>query len=191
PAAGNFQASADLVPTWLAESYTINRLDTDRLGYKGVNSQIVNNLHRGGGGVLHYIGHSALTGYGKGRALLSTNDIVELPPASSPFLMVGMACSSAFFGYPPMNSLGETAVLREGGAAVGFLGATGLSKNYLANILAQGFYQSMADLETRRVGDAVIQAKQFYFDVKQGEDRYTLDIYNLLGDSALLIPGRQ
>lgn len=188
--AGDFLASADGISAIIPDDFPVNRLDTAVLGYNETNRQILETL-QGRGGILHYIGHSALTGYGKGRALLSIDDIEDLNPVGRPLLMVSMACSSGFFGYPPMNSLGETAVLKADGAAVGFFGATGLSRNYLADILAEGFYSSLFDSENRRLGDAVTQAKQHYFNVKQGEKRYTLDIYNLLGDSALLIPGKQ
>lgn len=189
--AGDFQASTDQVTDLASDYFQINRIDVDTLGYSQANDSIISMLQQQGAGILHYIGHSSATGYASGKVLLSTKDIEEMNPIASPLLMVSMACSSGFFGYPPMNSLGETAVLKADGAAVGFFGATGLSRNYLADILAEGFYSSLFDSENRRLGDAVTQAKQHYFNVKQGEKRYTLDIYNLLGDSALLIPGKQ
>ncbi|WPD23018.1 MAG: SdrD B-like domain-containing protein [Candidatus Electrothrix scaldis] len=188
--AGDFQASADQVTDLASDYFQIDRVDVDTLGYSQANDSIVSNLQQGGG-ILHYIGHSSATGYASGKVLLSTDDIEEMNPVGSPMLMVSMACSSGFFGYPPMNSLGETAVLKADGAAVGFFGSTGLSRNYLADILSEGFYSGLFDSEKRRLGDAILQAKQHYFNVKQGEQRYTLDIYNLLGDSALLIPGKQ
>ena len=100
--------------------------------------------------------------------------------------MVSMSCSSASFGYPPLNSIGESAVLKEGGAAVGFFGATGLSYNYLADIMTDGFYSSLSDPSVGRIGDAVLRAKQHY--AEQGAQEYLLDIYNLLGDPAASVP---
>jgi len=107
----------------------------------------------------------------------------------TPMLMTSMACSTASFGYPAMNSIGESAVLRADGAAVGFFGATGLSKNHLANIMAEGFYRSLFDPATSRVGDAIVLGKRYYADQKA--EHSALDIYNLLGDPAVLVPTQQ
>ena len=189
--AGNFQASAEQVTELASDYFQMDRVDVDTLGYSQANDRIISTLQQQGAGIFHYIGHSSLTGYAKGRSLLSTDDIEEMAPVDSPLLMVSMSCSTGYFGYPAMNSLGETAVLRTDGAAIGFFGATGLSMNHLADVLSEGLYSSLSNSENRRVGDALVQAKQHYFDVKQGKDHYTLDIYNLLGDPALFIPGRQ
>ena len=101
-------------------------------------------------------------------------------------LMASMSCSAGIFGYPPMDSIGEAALLRADGAAVGFFGASGLSRTYLADKIAKGFYRNLFDPQVTRVGDAVVRGKQYYFD--QGAERYPLDIYNLLGDPAMLAP---
>jgi hypothetical protein len=117
---------------------------------------------------------------------MTASGISSMNDIGAPMLMLSMSCSSAKFGYSPMSSIGETAVLRAEGAAVGFFGATGLSRNYLADIITAGFYSSLNNSGTARIGDAVLQAKQQYAD--QGAERYPLDIYNLLGDPAVSVP---
>jgi hypothetical protein len=188
--AGNFQASADKVDALAPSGFAIKRIAVDTLGLRGAHSELVNTL-RQGGGLMHYVGHSSFVAYGQGNPvtgeqLLTANDITSMNDLSKPMLMVSMSCSSAFFGHPLTNSIGESAVLKEGGAAVGFFGATGLSYNYLADIMADGFYSSLSDPAVGRIGDAVLRAKQQY--AEQGAMPYTLDIYNLLGDPAALVP---
>lgn len=185
PAAGNFQASADKVAALVPNGLTVEQIAVDTLGESGTNSKVVNAFQQGGG-ILHYIGHSSLIKYGRTGKLLTADEIAAMNDLSQPMLMVSMSCSSASFGYPPMNSIGESAVLKENGAAVGFFGATGLSYNYLADIMADGFYSSLSDPAVGRIGDAVLRAKQQY--AEQGAMPYTLDIYNLLGDPAALVP---
>jgi len=185
PAAGDFQASADKVTALAPSSLTVERIAVDTLGEDGVQSKIANTLQQGSG-VLHYIGHSSLVRYGRRGNLLTADEIEAMKNLSKPMLMVSMSCSSASFGYPPLNSIGESAVLQQGGAAVGFFGATGLSYNQLADIMAAGFYSSLNDPSVVSIGDAVLRAKQHY--AEQGTQEYLLDIYNLLGDPAALVP---
>jgi hypothetical protein len=185
PAAGNFKASADKVAALAPNGFTVSRLDVDTIGESGASAKITDVL-RQGRGILHYIGHSSVISYGRKGTLMTASGISSMNDIGAPMLMLSMSCSSAKFGYSPMSSIGETAVLRAEGAAVGFFGATGLSRNYLADIITAGFYSSLNNSGTARIGDAVLQAKQQYAD--QGAERYPLDIYNLLGDPAVSVP---
>ncbi|WP_417910185.1 C25 family cysteine peptidase, partial [Candidatus Electronema sp. PJ] len=55
----------------------------------------------------------------------------------------------------------------------------------------EGFYTSLAEPATERLGDAVVQAKRHYAESPEGaKSHYTLDIYNLLGDPALIMSKR-
>ncbi|XOF33695.1 MAG: C25 family cysteine peptidase [Candidatus Electrothrix sp. YB6] len=185
PSAGDFAAGADRVAELVsAQGVAVNRLAADALGVNGTHDGIINALQQGGG-ILHYIGHSSMVALGRSSALLTADEVDAMPDIGVPMLMVSMTCSAGAFGYPPMDSIGETAVLRADGAAVGFFGASGLSENHLADIMAKGFYRSLFDPENvnPRIGDAVVGAKQYYS--AQGGERSVLDIYNLLGDPAL------
>ncbi|MCW5202075.1 hypothetical protein VU12_03950 [Desulfobulbus sp. US4] len=188
PQAGNFQASTDQVVALMPEYFQVNRLDADTIGYNGVQAGISDTLNQGAE-ILHYTGHSSWRGYGKNSSLMSSEGIVSMKNLSSAMLMVSMSCSSGSFGYPFLDSVGESAVLHATGGAVAFFGASGLSRNDLANIMAQGFYQSLFDPEVSTVGDAIVRGKQHYFE--QGAKRYSLDIYNLLGDPAAHAPNHQ
>ncbi len=183
--AGSFQPSGDKVQALMPESFTVNRFVVDDDGVSKTHAGIVDALQQGSG-ILHYIGHGSMVALGRSSSLLTASEVDSMSPVGPSMLMVSMVCSSASFGYPAMRGLGETAVLRPDGAAVGFFGATGLSLNYLADIMAEGFYRSLFDSASSRLGDAVKGAKEYYG--QQGEVSYPLDIYNLLGDPATLIP---
>ncbi|MCI5179491.1 MAG: hypothetical protein D3911_09290, partial [Candidatus Electrothrix sp. AW3_4] len=185
PAAGDFQASADRVHTLAAEKMTVHRFDAEVLGQSETHDRLIDALQQGAS-ILHYVGHSSLVALGKKNNLLSNDDLNTISDIGRPLLMTSMACSTASFGYPPMNSIGESAVLRADGGAVSFFGATGLSQNHLADIMAEGLYRNLFDPATFRVGDAIVQGKQYAFE--QGTERSFLDIYNLLGDPAMLTP---
>jgi hypothetical protein len=118
--------------------------------------------------------------------LLTASDIDGMSDIGSPMLMVSMACSTASFGYPEMKSIGEAAVVRANGAAVGFFGATGLSANHLADIMSEGFYLGLRDPGNLGIGDAVVAAKRHY--AAQESDSDLLNIYNFLGDPAVSVP---
>ncbi|MCI5160496.1 MAG: hypothetical protein D3917_00425 [Candidatus Electrothrix sp. AX5] len=184
-AAGDFRASADKVAELMPKSFSVNRLDASSLGNGGTHSGVAAAL-RQGGGIMHYVGHSSLIAFGRSSSLLTASEIESMSDTGSPLLMVSMACSTASFGYPAMRSIGEAAVLRADGVAAGFFGATGLSKNYLADIMAEGFYRGLLDPATSGVGDAVVKAKRDY--AAQGLSNDPLYIYNFLGDPAMSVP---
>ncbi|MCI5221947.1 MAG: hypothetical protein D3924_04585, partial [Candidatus Electrothrix sp. AR4] len=188
PLAGDFQASADKVAGFMPEDIQVNRFDLDAQGESITHNRIVSTLQQGTG-ILHYIGHGSLTAYGRRNSLLTADQVDTMSSIGPPMLMTSMSCSSASFGYPALNSIGESAVLRADGAAVGFFGSTGLSLNYLADIMAEGFYRSLFDPENPRVGDAIVQGKQYCSD--QGVEMYVFDIFNFIGDPAVLAPGHQ
>jgi hypothetical protein len=188
--AGDFRASAARTAALLPEGSQVVRIDAGVLGCAAAAEKTADAM-RQGTGILHYIGHSSVTRLGSGSGLLSAAGMEAMSPAGPPLLMASMTCSSGFFGYPPMSSVGEAAVLQPDSGAAAFFGASGLSRNHLADILTEGLYQSLADPAAERIGDAVAAAKRHYADKKQGRDAFMLDIYNLIGDPALLMPERQ
>ncbi len=191
PAAGNFRASADKAAALMPEGIEPVRIDVASAAkYADARNKTFSAMQNGAA-LVHYIGHSSVVGLGAGNALLQAAQIDALHPAGQPLLMVSMSCSAGFFGYPAMNSFGETALLKADGGAAAFFGASGLSYNHLADIMAEGFYKGLADpVSNPRIGDAAVAAKRHYAEARQGRDAFMLDIYNLIGDPALLSPVR-
>ncbi|MCI5147444.1 MAG: hypothetical protein D3923_18415 [Candidatus Electrothrix sp. AR3] len=182
--AGSFQASADKVVTLLPNTFTVHQFDVDNLGASEVHNQLMRTLEQGAN-IMHYIGHGSMVSYGR-KSLLSATDIDSMSNIATPMLIVSTSCGAGSFGYPPLNSIGESTVLRANGAASNFFGATGLSENYLADEMITGFYKSLFTPEITRIGDAVVHGKQYY--AQKRTERYLLDLYNLLGDPAMLVP---
>ncbi|WP_417912255.1 SdrD B-like domain-containing protein [Candidatus Electronema sp. TJ] len=191
PAAGDFKASADKAAALMPEHMDVLRLDVASAAkYAEARNKILGAM-QSGASVVHYVGHSSMAALGAGSALLQAAAVDALNPAGQPLLMVSMSCSAGFFGYPALNSFGETALLKADGGAAAFFGASGLSYNHLADIMAEGFYKGLADpAGNPRIGDAVIHAKRHYAEARKDSDTFMLDIYNLLGDPALLTPAR-
>ncbi|WP_417912248.1 C25 family cysteine peptidase [Candidatus Electronema sp. TJ] len=186
PAAGDFKASADKAAALMPEHMDVLRLDVASAAkYAEARNKILGAM-QSGASVVHYVGHSSMAALGAGSALLQAAAVDALNPAGQPLLMVSMSCSAGFFGYPALNSFGETALLKADGGAAAFFGASGLSYNHLADIMAEGFYKGLADpAGNPRIGDAVIHAKRHYAEARKDSDTFMLDIYNLLGDPAL------
>jgi hypothetical protein len=192
PAAGNFKASADKAAALMPEHMELIRLDVASAAKYAEARNKTFGAMQNGAAVVHYVGHSSVTALGSGIVqLLQAAQIDALNPPGQPLLMVSMSCSAGFFGYPAMNSFGETALLKAGGGAAAFFGSSGLSYNHLADIMTEGLYKGLADPANPRIGDAAVHAKRHYADKKQGRDAFMLDIYNLIGDPALLTPARQ
>ncbi len=76
--------------------------------------------------------------------------------------------------------------MKADGAAIGFFGATGLVKESATYMMSEGFYNSVLDPANSNLGDMIVSGKQYYSDQNDGQNdnRYLLDIYNLLGDPA-------
>jgi hypothetical protein len=191
PAAGNFKASADKAAALMPEHMELIRLDVASAAkYAEARTKTLGAM-QSGAAVVHYVGHSSVVGLGAGNSLLQAAQIDALHPAGQPLLMVSMSCSAGFFGYPAMNSFGETALLKADGGAAAFFGSSGLSYNHLADIMAEGFYKGLADtVSNPRIGDVAVHAKRHYAEARKGRDSFMLDIYNLIGDPALLSPVR-
>ena len=89
------------------------------------------------------------------------------------------------FAYPGYDSIGERLVLHENGGAIAAWAPTGLSLNELAAILDKGFFCSAFEDGEKVLGDIVLRALEDY--AWAGKPRFMLDIYNLLGDPALIL----
>jgi hypothetical protein len=185
PAAGDFAASGQLVNTAIPNSWQHDLLEVDSSGAAAVHSDILSGFQQGTD-LFHFIGHSSFVSIGANNGTLLDDTDIETTSFARPAMMTSMSCSAGNFGYPAMTSLAETAVLKADGGAVTFFAPSGLSRNFQADLLAEGYYEALFDGQSQRIGDVIIKAKQHYLD--QGGARYMLDIYNLLGDPAALIP---
>jgi hypothetical protein len=135
----------------------------------------------GGVGFVNYFGHGGVERLSQ-QGLLTSSDATALENVSMPTVVTTMTCVVGHFAIPGYDSLGEALLLSEGGA-VAVWAPSGMSVNSKAKILGTGFYQSAMDGGTLRLGDAILDAGNYYSG--RSTHVYLLDIYNLLGDPAL------
>ena len=69
-----------------------------------------------------------------------------------------------------------------GGGAVAVWAPSGLSEHDQARILGEAFYGNAFGSAHRSVGETIARAQRRF--ARNREDRYLLDIYNLIGDPA-------
>jgi hypothetical protein len=98
-------------------------------------------------------------------------------------VVTAMTCTINRFAVPGVPSLGELLVKSPAGGAAAVWGPSGLSYHGEARQLAEIFYRTASD--GSRLGDSVVRSLVEYG--KLGGDGRMLDIYNLLGDPALLV----
>jgi hypothetical protein len=94
-----------------------------------------------------------------------------------------MTCTAGEFAIPGYPSISQLMVVHNGGGAVAFWSATGLSDNEKAKILNWEFYNAVFNSNKTALGDAVLQAFRKY--KTSGSMPFMMDIYNILGDPAL------
>jgi hypothetical protein len=94
-----------------------------------------------------------------------------------------MTCTAGEFAIPGYPSISQLMVLQNGGGAVAFWSATGLSDNGKAKILNWEFYNAVFSSNKKVLGDAVLKAFRKY--KASGSMPFMMDIYAILGDPAL------
>lgn len=79
----------------------------------------------------------------------------------------------------------DTLLITQDVGAAGVWAPSGLSRNARALVLTDGFYESTYSEGLLVLGETIARTQQRYAD--QGEDKYLLDINNLLGDPATIM----
>ncbi|MBC2717580.1 MAG: hypothetical protein HF978_19925 [Desulfobacteraceae bacterium] len=135
--------------------------------------------------IINYVGHGGLDRLSS-SGMLMTSDASALTNNQAPFVMTALSCIVGRFGVSGFDSLSEVLVLKENGGAAAVWAAAGLSEDSQALILGEEFYQAIFDDNgTNTIGKAVVQALDGYS--VRGDKLYMLNIYNLLGDPALVV----
>jgi hypothetical protein len=136
-----------------------------------------------GVGYWNYIGHGGLDRFAS-EGLFLTTDVPGLNNPMTP-IVASLTCSTGRFEVPGWASLGEALVMKEDGGAVAAWTPSGLSYNSQALILNEALVKSLYDANTSTLGEAVQDALETFSD--EGQLKFMLSIYNLLGDPATRI----
>jgi hypothetical protein len=99
--------------------------------------------------------------------------------------MVALTCFLNNFGFPYFATLGEELVLRPSGGAIAVWSASGLSKNWDAELLGEKFMEALDSAGPQRLGDVITVAIENYSGA--GADRDLAKGYVLFADPALTL----
>jgi hypothetical protein len=190
---GEFPTDSDGVAALIPEDFSIDKIYLSELTINDARDQIIEGINSGSGFV-NYIGHAGLDRLAQDRlvqeGLLMSSDAASLANDSMLPIMTAMTCVAGRFEIPGHEVFAETMLLDSDGGVVAVWAPTGLSINEDAVTLNEYLVQAIFQDGTPTIGEAIAAALG---DYASGEDhlRYMLEIYNLLGDPALVIGWNQ
>jgi hypothetical protein len=185
---GEFPADSDELAELFPLEYTLHKIYLSESSIESARQQIIDGINSGGSFV-NYIGHAGLDRLASEGMLLST-DTASLSNGFMLPIMTAMTCVAGRFEIPGHEVFAESMLLDSDGGAIAVWAPSGLSINEEAVNLDEYLVQSIFQDGAATLGEAVMAALS---DYASGEDhlRYMLEIYNLLGDPALVIGWNQ
>jgi uncharacterized repeat protein (TIGR01451 family) len=177
--AGNFFSDSERLVALLPSDVDVQRVYLSQLPLAQARQGLLTAL-QSGVGYWNYIGHGGLDRFAS-EGLLLTTDVPQLGNSVTP-IVASLTCSAGRFEIPGWDSLGEALVMKEGGGAVAAWTPSGLSYNSQALILNEALVESLYDANTEYLGEAIQTALEAFSE--EGQLRFMLSIYNLLGDPA-------
>jgi hypothetical protein len=178
-AAGNFVGDSEYLVGLLPGDVDFHRVYLSQLTLAQARQELMARL-QAGVGYWNYIGHGGLDRFAS-EGLFLTTDVPLLANAVTP-VVASLTCSAGRFEIPGWASLGEALVMKEDGGAVAAWTPSGLSYNSQALILNQALVSSLYDENAEYLGEAIQSALETFSE--EGQLRFMLSIYNLLGDPA-------
>ncbi|MFZ2631257.1 MAG: C25 family cysteine peptidase [Desulfosalsimonadaceae bacterium] len=183
-AGGNFPASSEEVAGFFPDEFAIDRIYLDAIPLATARTDFLANINEGRAFV-NFIGHGGLTLIGNNN-LFSIDKIAQLQNDDRLPVMTAMTCLAGNYGYPGLDSISEAMVLKENGGAVAMWSPSGFAFNHYSVKLCNGFYGAVfSNSEAKTMGDAIRRSQKGY--AASGEHLYYLNLYNLMGDPALVI----
>ena len=180
--AGNFIGDSERLTALLPADVAVHRVYLSQLTLKQARQSLMTTL-QSGVGYWNYIGHGGLDRFAS-EGLFLTTDVPPLTNSITP-IVASLTCSTGRFEVPGWASLGEALVMKENGGAVAAWSPSGLSYNSQALILNEALVSSLYDGNTVYLGEAIQSALETFSE--EGQLRFMLSIYNLLGDPATRI----
>ncbi|HEX3128358.1 MAG TPA: C25 family cysteine peptidase [Thermoanaerobaculia bacterium] len=180
--AADFSADSDGIASLLPPGSAVDRIYLSGLPLATARAELIQGIQDGASWI-NYLGHGGLDRFSAG-GLLTSADVPGLANGSRLPVVTAMTCTINRFAVPGVPSLGEVLVKSPTGGAAAVWGPSGLSYHGEARQLAEVFYR-LASESGGRLGDSVVRSLAEYGGL--GGDGRMLDIYNLLGDPALLV----
>jgi hypothetical protein len=177
--AGNFIGDSEQLTALLPDDVNVHRVYLSQLTLAQARQSVQTTL-QSGVGYWNYIGHGGLDRFAS-EGLFLTTDVPLLANGVTP-IVASLTCSAGRFEIPGWASLGEALVMKEDGGAVAAWTPSGLSYNSQALILNRALVKALYDGNTQYLGEAIESALETFS--REGQLRFMLSIYNLLGDPA-------
>ena len=179
---GNFSADSDELADILPFEYFAEKIYLSDHSLSDARNFVINGMNKGAL-LLNYIGHAGINQL-TGDGLLTIDDANLMSNSELCPVMTALTCDMGQFAIPGYDSLSEVLVMKDNGGAIAVWSAAGISSNEEAKILGSGFFGAVFQDGEYVLGDAILRALEGYARTDDNE-RYMLDVYNLLGDPAL------
>jgi hypothetical protein len=123
------------------------------------------------------------------EGLLVSTDVNLLSNGSMLPIMTAMTCVAGRFEIPGLVVLSEAMFLDSDGGAIAVWAPSGLSINDEATALDSFLFDAIFTNSATTIGEAILSA---FSDYSSGDHlRYMMEVYNLIGDPALVIGWNQ
>ncbi|HYN22976.1 MAG TPA: C25 family cysteine peptidase, partial [Thermoanaerobaculia bacterium] len=179
----SFSADSDGIAARLPSDFAVDRIYLDTEPLAQARDHLLQAID-GGASLINFVGHGGLDRL-SGAGLLTSEDVASLNNGERLPVLTAMTCTVNRFAVPGVPSLGELLVKSGTGGAAAVWGPSGLSFHGEARQLAEVFYRLTSEPDSGRLGDRVLRSMEEFGAL--GGDKSMLDIYNLLGDPALLV----
>jgi hypothetical protein len=182
---GNFTSASDLFAGYLPAGSPTQKVYRSQMTTAAARAAITNGWNAGAG-LISYLGHSTQTRLAS-ENLLDTTGVAGLRNGDRLPVFAALSCIVGRYERPAQDCLAESLMVRTNGGAIAVWAPSGLSMNYAARRLGDGFFRALHQDGIGVLGEAIRRAKAGY--ANGSEDRVMLGIVNLLGDPALKIAG--
>ncbi len=180
PLGADFSTDSDRVAAALPAGYRRERIYLSEMAIPDARSLLLANL-ASGAGLVNYVGHGAIDRL-SAQGLLTSEDVDSLTNGSRAPVFVTLTCTVNRFELPQYPCLGQELTTSPVGGAIAVWGPSGLSENAQAGKLGKDFLAALDG--GSRLGEAVLAAARKNAALGL---RGMVDIYNLLGDPALMV----
>jgi hypothetical protein len=180
---GDFPTDSNDIASILPPTYVVDKIYLSEHSINEARQLVLNGINSGAV-LLNYIGHAGLDRMAQEGMLLSS-DVATMSNLDKLPVVAAITCVVNNFSYPGFDSLGEILILEQNGGAVAVWAPTGLSIHSEAVILDKEFFHSSFVYKRQVLGDIVLETLE-NSSIK-GIPKYMLNMYNILGDPALLL----
>jgi hypothetical protein len=136
-----------------------------------------------GASLVNYVGHAGLDQLAE-ENIFNISDLPLLQNNSALPIMVLVACAAGRFDIPGYTCLSEALLLKNNGGIVAALAPSYASLNSQSSLLVEEFYKAVFRAKEKDLGTAWFKAAKNF--ILQGGNPYLLNIYNVLGDPAVM-----